>query len=99
MPLPRPCVDCGIVVRATRCVECGRKKERRRVRREQRGYDSAWRALSKMMRATQPWCSRCRSTRDLTLDHIIPLSRGGTNDAANAQVLCRKCNSEKGTRQ
>ena len=97
MAMPRPCVDCSVVVRATRCLECSRKKERSRVRREQRGYDSAWRALSKTMRAAQPWCSKCRSTRDLTLDHIIPLARGGTNDPGNAQVLCRRCNSSKAT--
>lgn len=97
MAMPRPCVDCGDVVRATRCLECARKKERGRVRREQRGYDSAWRALSKAMRAAQPWCSQCRSTKDLTLDHIIALARGGTNDAGNAQVLCRRCNSSKAT--
>lgn len=98
MPLPRPCVDCGIVVRATRCVPCGRAKERNRIRREQRGYDSAWRRLSQMMRAAHPWCAKCGSTKDLTLDHIISLANGGTNDAANAQVLCRKCNSQKGMR-
>ena len=98
MPLPRPCVDCGIVVRATRCVPCARGKERNRVRREQRGYDSKWRRLSQMMRAAHPWCVKCGSTKDLTLDHIISLANGGTNDASNAQVLCRKCNSQKGMR-
>lgn len=98
MALPRPCVDCGVIVRATRCIKCARLKERKRIRREQRGYDSAWRELSKRMRAAQPWCSKCRSTRDLTLDHIIPLAKGGSNSAANAQVLCRKCNSEKASK-
>ena len=99
MPLPRPCVDCGVVVRATRCEVCARVKERNRIRREQRGYDAAWRKLSRLMRANQPWCSKCGSTRDLTLDHIISLANGGTNSPANAQVLCRKCNSSKGSSQ
>lgn len=34
----------------------------------------------------------------LTRDHVIPLSRGGTNDASNLQGLCGPCNSRKHTR-
>jgi hypothetical protein len=29
------------------------------------------------------------------IDHILPVSRGGTNAIDNVQPLCRKCNSEK----
>jgi hypothetical protein len=43
-------------------------------------------------------CLRCRSTRDLTVDHIVPRSRGGSNDESNLQTLCRKCNSAKNNR-
>lgn len=30
------------------------------------------------------------------LDHVIPLSKGGTHTADNVQCACRKCNREKG---
>lgn len=32
----------------------------------------------------------------LTIDHIFPVSRGGTSDPDNLQTLCNRCNSAKG---
>lgn len=41
-------------------------------------------------------CLCCRSRdRALTPDHIVPLSRGGSNAIGNIQPLCRSCNSRK----
>jgi 5-methylcytosine-specific restriction protein A len=35
---------------------------------------------------------------DLTLDHIVPIERGGAPfDRRNIQPLCRACNTRKGT--
>ncbi len=42
-------------------------------------------------------CARCHSKRDLTIDHIQPISRGGSNKVKNLQVLCRACNKAKGS--
>ena len=33
---------------------------------------------------------------DMTVDHIIPLSRGGTNAMDNLRLACRTCNRSKG---
>lgn len=43
-------------------------------------------------------CRHCGSRRQLTVDHIIPVARGGGNAFDNLQTLCRSCNSSKGTR-
>ena len=43
-------------------------------------------------------CRRCGSRRHLSIDHIIPRSKGGTNELANYQTLCKRCNSAKGGR-
>lgn len=42
-------------------------------------------------------CARCGERRPLTLDHILPISRGGTDDITNIQPLCSRCNDIKGT--
>lgn len=44
------------------------------------------------------YCQICNTKQDLTLDHIIPLSRGGSNAIDNMQILCRKHNSQKGAK-
>lgn len=41
-------------------------------------------------------CACCGSTNNLTIDHIIPISRGGKNERSNVQVLCEPCNLKKG---
>ncbi len=43
-------------------------------------------------------CAECDDLEDLTIDHIKPLSKGGTDDVANLRFLCRSCNSTKGDR-
>lgn len=40
-------------------------------------------------------CAYCQKRKKLTVDHIIPLSRGGQHTARNIQMVCRSCNSRK----
>ena len=45
-------------------------------------------------------CQNCGKTspsqRDFEIDHIKPMSEGGLSVEENLQILCRKCNREKG---
>lgn len=41
-------------------------------------------------------CQYCGSTRHLTIDHIIPKSRGGKDTWENMVVSCSTCNTKKG---
>jgi 5-methylcytosine-specific restriction endonuclease McrA len=43
-------------------------------------------------------CVYCGSSKNLTLDHVIPKSRGGSNDWTNLVTSCFKCNLKKADR-
>jgi len=40
-------------------------------------------------------CSKCGSRANLHYDHIIPVSKGGSNTARNIELLCEPCNLAK----
>jgi 5-methylcytosine-specific restriction endonuclease McrA len=51
---------------------------------------------NRIVEAQEGRCLHCGIECKLTVDHIIPLSKGGTNWPENIQGLCRGCNSRKG---
>lgn len=47
-----------------------------------------------LVEACKGRCLACyEPTYDFTIDHIKPLSMGGTNDPTNIQPLCAECNN------
>lgn len=64
---------------------------------------------ARALRATQWWKRKCAKgvcfycnqkfpARDLTMDHIVPISKGGRSTKNNVVPCCKDCNSEKKSR-
>jgi 5-methylcytosine-specific restriction endonuclease McrA len=76
------------------------KKKRAEGRLRQRGHIS----LSQWETICDEYgnkCNHCGMQSDytlLTIDHVRPISKGGTNDIGNLQPLCITCNQSKGNR-
>jgi len=43
-------------------------------------------------------CCNSRKLISFNIDHINPISNGGENNIDNLQLLCRKCNRQKGNK-
>lgn len=50
----------------------------------------------KVWRRDNGRCIQCGNNEYLEFDHIIPVSKGGSNTERNIQLLCEKCNRSKG---
>jgi len=57
---------------------------------------SAW-WKSRIAPGTCHYCGRRVGAAALTLDHIVPLARGGRSTRGNCVPACRECNSAKKT--
>ncbi len=51
-----------------------------------------------VLRRDNHTCQYCGSTRRLTLDHIVPRSKGGRHSWDNVVTACEPCNTRKGNR-
>ena len=67
------------------------EKEKQRARELR---NSAW-WRQKIVRGVCAYCGKTFRSDDLTMDHIIPLSRGGRSEKINIVPCCKECNNQK----
>ena len=68
------------------------KKERAKARELRKS--SWWRSL--LDKGICHYCGKKFPPGELTIDHIVPVVRGGRSTRGNLVVCCKKCNREKG---
>jgi len=54
--------------------------------------------LNRISAKTNGKCGYCGSTEKITIDHMVPRSKGGSDDEKNLIFCCRKCNGMKSTK-
>ena len=61
-------------------------------------YGRDWKRIRDKYAREHPLCERCLQEGRVTLmdevHHILPVSRGGTNDPSNLMALCRSCHNK-----
>lgn len=71
---------------------------RRRARKEANGGSYTAKEWRDLCAKYGHVCLCCGEAKPLTVDHVVPLVSGGSNDISNIQPLCLDCNLRKHTR-
>jgi 5-methylcytosine-specific restriction enzyme A len=79
-------------------VEAGQPASQEGIRREKEKArhlrQTAW-WTRKMREGVCYYCGRKVGVQNLTMDHVIPLSRGGKSQKGNIVPSCKECNNRK----
>jgi len=85
----RACIDCGALSDKAHC------PDHRGTARN--GSTSQWRKIrAAVLKRDRYSCHYCGARPVNVVDHLRPVSRGGTDDEANLIAACPGCNSAKG---
>ena len=84
----------------TRGYKAFKQSQRRKGIRQNGGIHTfgEWEILKAQYNWTCPACHKSELDIVLSQDHIIPISRGGSDNIENIQPLCRDCNCKKHTK-
>lgn len=86
-----------------RCVRCGTTERPHRGRGlcascRAQGYKTNKELLADLISAHGLLCYLCNTATATAVDHVIPLSRGGTDTVDNLRPACKSCNGRKGAK-
>lgn len=92
------CLDCGKPSPTRRCAACAaaRPKPARSPTRHT-GNASYRRLRAQVLDRDHHTCAYCGRPA-ATVDHLIPVSRGGPNTSHNLVAACAACNRRKGAK-
>ena len=98
--LAHPCQWCGTLTDKLRycTLDCRRRAKRvRRKGREADGHTYSWSHVIRVLALLGGCCAYCAQPIDgpPDPDHVVPLSRGGSNGNGNILPSCKLCNSDK----
>ena len=68
-----------------------REKDKARKLRKSRWWQQ------KLATGTCYYCGKHFKPKDLTMDHVVPLARGGRSTKDNIVTSCKECNNKKKT--
>lgn len=89
----------GMTIKEKSWLKNQRNRVIKRLRSESLSHTyGEWENLKKQYGYQCPCCKKTEPNILLTEDHIIPLSKGGSDLIENIQPLCRSCNSQKNTK-
>lgn len=102
---PRPCGDCGVIYQPGTTVQilcslrCSRRVGRRARHAREKGASGTftWIEVMRLFLLFDRRCAYCEQPIDGQPDpeHVVPLSKGGSNSITNILPACRSCNGDK----
>ncbi len=107
---PKPCTKPGCTAYATKKGRCDKHQikawDHNGKTRHERGYDSKWVKTRALILKRDNYMCRCDDCvmdgiylPATEVDHIIPKSRGGTDDYSNLRAINTKCHKKKSQRE
>lgn len=63
--------------------------------RNERTRGRRWMRLRHVVLVEQPVCMICGKRSSTEVDHIIPVTKGGTDERSNLQGTCSECHEDK----
>jgi 5-methylcytosine-specific restriction endonuclease McrA len=90
---------CHVCLLCTYCIERGGREPVRPLRTKGGGSRTMKGSRGRLAHAYKRQCVYCGvqgGARSFTVDHVVPVGRGGDHHLSNMVLACDECNQEKG---